>query len=26
VRGVNLQPGDDERAVNEAMLAGVHVE
>jgi nicotinamidase/pyrazinamidase len=26
VRGVNLQPGDDERALHEAMLAGVHVE
>jgi nicotinamidase/pyrazinamidase len=26
VRGVNLQPGDDERAVHDAMLAGVHVQ
>ena len=26
VRGVNLQPGDDERALHEAMLAGVRVE
>jgi nicotinamidase/pyrazinamidase len=26
VRGVNLQPGDDERAIHEAVLAGVHVE
>jgi nicotinamidase/pyrazinamidase len=26
VRGVNLQPGDDERALHEAMLAGTRVE
>ncbi len=26
VRGVNLQPGDDERAVHDAMLAGARVE
>jgi nicotinamidase/pyrazinamidase len=26
VRGVNLQPGDDERALNEATLAGARVE
>jgi nicotinamidase/pyrazinamidase len=26
VRGVNLQPGDDERALHEAMLAGAKVE
>jgi nicotinamidase/pyrazinamidase len=26
VRGVNLQPGDDERAIHEAMLAGARVE
>jgi nicotinamidase/pyrazinamidase len=26
VRGVNLQSGDDERAIHDAMLAGVHVE
>jgi nicotinamidase/pyrazinamidase len=26
VRGVNLQPGDDERAVHDAMIDGVHVQ
>ena len=26
VRGVNLQPGDDERAVHDAMIAGARVE
>ncbi|MGH2557069.1 MAG: isochorismatase family protein [Actinomycetota bacterium] len=26
VRGVNLQPGDDERALNEAMFAGARLE
>jgi nicotinamidase/pyrazinamidase len=26
VRGVNLQPGDDERAVHDVMLAGARVE
>jgi nicotinamidase/pyrazinamidase len=26
VRGVNLQPGDDERAIHDAMLAGARVE
>jgi nicotinamidase/pyrazinamidase len=26
VRGVNLRPGDDERAIHEAMLAGARVE